>query len=493
MDIVICILPKIEPIAPTVGPAILKSHCHAAGFSCQIRDLNIELYRYLSEEDRMVWKENDKVFVDEQQWRTFYDNKCSTLFEQWAEQLLLIKPKWIGISVLSNYSKLAAVELIRLIKLYAPEQNVVVGGAATYRNIESWKSVGADAWIVGDAEESIVALLKGDMDHPGINNNTTNQLDDLDSVLVPNYDDIDFSLYEQSHYSTAYVTASRGCVRDCTFCDVATMWPRYRFRSSDNVVKEIINNRQRYGIRDFYFTDSLINGGVKNFRNLCRSLIEYRRNSGDTDWICGSQFICRSRTQFTPDDYDLMKEAGFDWVAIGVESASESVRNHMRKGFNNDDMLYTFDQCKRVGINMTLMFIVGYPTESLEDFRETLDLIRWLADNGYFKQPRPAISTVNFFEQTLFPSTPLYAMHESIGIKNHQAAGWHIPGNNFKVRIIRLMQAYQTLENYAGGKGHWMTIRIRNVLADVYRDLTGRELPNDILSYDERLEYDNTY
>ena len=33
IDIAICILPKIQPESPTVGPAVLKSHCEAAGFS----------------------------------------------------------------------------------------------------------------------------------------------------------------------------------------------------------------------------------------------------------------------------------------------------------------------------------------------------------------------------------------------------------------------------------------------------------------------------
>ena len=46
-DIIICIVPKINPDAPTVGPAVLKSHLMDAGFSCEVMDLNVQLYNSL--------------------------------------------------------------------------------------------------------------------------------------------------------------------------------------------------------------------------------------------------------------------------------------------------------------------------------------------------------------------------------------------------------------------------------------------------------------
>lgn len=491
MDIILCILPKIETDAPTVGPAILKSHCISAGFSCQIRDLNIELYNHLQDEDRYVWKENDRVFVDEKRWDEFYELRCKDAFETWADQLVGSNARWIGLSVFSNYSKLSAVKLVSLIKERNPGQMIVVGGAGIYKDIDLWSKIGVDHWIVGDAEESLIKLLQGKLDDPGIDNRSPVQLTNLDSILLPDYDDIDFSLYTNGDRRMSYITSSRGCIRDCTFCDVATMWPKYRFRKSDSVVKEIMHARERYGIRHFYFTDSLINGGLKNFRNLCNSLAEYRNSVADSDWECGGQFICRDKGQFTPDDYDLMKKAGFGWVSIGVESASESVRDHMRKGFTNEDMLYTFEQLKRVGIDMTLMFIIGYPTETKEDFEETLSLITRLGNDGYFNEPNPAVKTINFFDQVLFAGTPIYDMHASLGIINRNRLSWELPGNNIRVRIVRLMQAYETLERYAKGKGHWMTVRTRNELSRSYSEISGRQLPADVLSYDESLEYNS--
>ena len=45
MDILFAIIPKIEPFAPTTGPALLKSHCEAAGLTAIVRDYNIDLYK----------------------------------------------------------------------------------------------------------------------------------------------------------------------------------------------------------------------------------------------------------------------------------------------------------------------------------------------------------------------------------------------------------------------------------------------------------------
>ena len=44
LDIIICVIPKIMPDAPTVGPAVLKAHLQDAGFTCEVIDLNVKLY-----------------------------------------------------------------------------------------------------------------------------------------------------------------------------------------------------------------------------------------------------------------------------------------------------------------------------------------------------------------------------------------------------------------------------------------------------------------
>jgi hypothetical protein len=152
MDIVICILPKIEPRAPSVGPSILKSHCIAAGFSCKVVDFNIELYNSIPADMQNIWHSNDSVFDNMHEWSTLYANTFKSTFEQFADRLIAENSKWIGLSVFSTKSMLPAIELIKLIKHKNPKQQIVVGGAGIYNDIHTLTAAGADHWIVGDAE-----------------------------------------------------------------------------------------------------------------------------------------------------------------------------------------------------------------------------------------------------------------------------------------------------------------------------------------------------
>jgi radical SAM superfamily enzyme YgiQ (UPF0313 family) len=488
MDLVICILPKLEPHAPSVGPAILKSHCIAAGFACKVIDFNIELYTSSSPEVQDVWGINDKVFDNEKDWTAIYEQSFKSSFEQLADRLVAEHSTWIGLSVFSYKSKFPAIDLIKLIKARNPAQKIVVGGAGIYSDVDSLKNAGADHWIVGDAETSIVELLKGNMSFVGIDNTHPYQVDNLDSVLMPDYDDIDFGLYNNHDDQRVYITASRGCIRDCTFCDVASMWPKFRYRSSSKIVEEIIHIRQRYNVSSFYFTDSLVNGGVKIFRDMCHALAQYRETTGDNEWTLGSQFICRSSAQMPPSDYDLMKAAGFSWVAIGVESASQAVRDHMRKGFTNEDMWYTFEQLRRVKIELNLLLMAGYVTETKADFDETLELLQWLSTNGYLEY----ITTVSVFDASIFKGTPLYNISKQLGVLDIDEEDWYLPDNtnNFRVRVVRLLKAYKVLEQHNGkDKLYWIAESLMNHCKSVYKKMTGTELPDDILNYDESLEY----
>ena len=47
VDIILCVMPKVEPDAPTAGVGVLKAHLTEAGITSEVVDLNIQLFRYL--------------------------------------------------------------------------------------------------------------------------------------------------------------------------------------------------------------------------------------------------------------------------------------------------------------------------------------------------------------------------------------------------------------------------------------------------------------
>ena len=172
------------------------------------------------------------------------------------------------------------------------------------------------------------------------------------------------------------ITGSRGCVRNCSFCDVRSHWNKFRFRSGENIAKEIVALNKKYRLTLIHFTDSLINGSMLAFRDLCTAMAEYHANPNNKKIKWGGPFIVRSQRQQSLDDYKLMKAANLDYVIMGVESGSESVRNHMGKKFTNEDLYFNIETLAENNIKMILLLMAGYPTETEENFYDTINLLK---------------------------------------------------------------------------------------------------------------------
>ena len=67
-----------------------------------------------------------------------------------------------------------------------------------------------------------------------------------------------------------------------------------------------------------------------------------------------------------------MKTAGCISLSYGVESGSQKIINDMKKNFTIDTAKAVLEATCKAGIKIHLQFIVGYPTENEQDFKETL-------------------------------------------------------------------------------------------------------------------------
>jgi len=174
------------------------------------------------------------------------------------------------------------------------------------------------------------------------------------------------------------------------------------------------------------------------------------------------------------------------------------VRKHMQKGFTDRDMWHTFDQCKKNDIRLSLMMLVGYPTETRSDFEKTLQFIKDLSTQGYFERlPNGRGRYISNFSfgptMEIYHGTPIAGMRHELGIMDDADGNWTFgPANNIRVRIVRLLQAYATLESQGFGNDWWMAKRRNTNLKKRYTKITGRTLPDDILNYEESLEYDGS-
>jgi len=429
-------MPKVSETAPLIGPAILKSHAEAAGFKVTIFDANFDFYSNIDTDVAdLYWNIDDTAWADERFEEIL--PYAITFVNQWIDLIKTHKPRYVGMSLLSVYSLKISKYFVEQIKLQLPDQKIIWGGPAVSDNLDLVRSLDID-WINGDSETAIVEYLSG-RTHPAVRGTMPFQENDLDSIYPPNYSDFNFKNYRSG---VAYITGSRGCVRNCSFCDVAALWPKYRFRSGASIVKEMQHVFKNYDIDYFDFTDSLVNGSMRAFRDMIHSLAELNQQGANIKWA--AQFIARSREQMTEEDWTLTKLSGCQNLDIGIESPVAHIRDHMEKKFDDDAMWFTLNQAKKHDIKITLLTMIGYPTETAKDHEDTLLFYRELEKNGFFERSNPVITHVTASVTKIIPSTPLRAKVQEMGIIWKGDPGKWIYRDN--TPHVRMQRHYETVK-----------------------------------------------
>jgi radical SAM superfamily enzyme YgiQ (UPF0313 family) len=228
------------------------------------------------------------------------------------------------------------------------------------------------------------------------------------------------------------------------------MWPKYKFRDGKNIAEEIKYQVERHGVNAFRFTDSLINGSLKAFKDMIKELAEYRMKLPEhRRFIWDSHFIVRGPRDLKPEIFDLMRDSGAGTMLMGVESGSQRVRDHMKKGFTQDELDYCMEQFARTGIKTRFLMIVGYPTETEEDFQKSLDMFteyKSYCDQGIIEEVNLGL-TLN-----LLPNTPLTADLKKYNIVQEikHINNWVCltnPSMDYKERLRRRIYLQQHIEN----------------------------------------------
>lgn len=414
VDIVLCSVPFLDTDGPLMAPGILKSSIETAGFTAKTLDLNIEVLKIIRS------SVNYKKLVD------FFHNETVTadtveeiteLIKYCTKRIIDTNPKCIGLSLLTYASQIFTRWLCVNLKTEQPNIPIVIGGSGIKNFLvdsnnsfcDDLRNHGLiDDYIMGDGEHSIVEYLKGNINYPGINSQTWNQITDLDSLPWADYSDYDFSLYSDV---TVPIIDSRGCVRSCEFCDIIQHWKKYKYRSAENVWNEIQHQIKKHGIRHITFRNSLTNGNMKNFRALVKYMADYNRANEQNKISWAGYFIIRDAQQHPESMWqDIADSGGYLW--LGVESVVQRVRHQLGKKFDNIDIDYHLEQAKKWNVPLMLLIIVGYPSETRNDYEFTK---QWFRDRKiYANKP---VKNVLLSPASILPGTALEKKSEDYGIK----------------------------------------------------------------------------
>lgn len=418
-------LPPMDPYFPPPILSVLASCCETANVNYEVEDLNLHLYNSCELKFAMELS-ND---LTNSTFRSYeHENHFNKVCQHLLDKINMYIPDYLCISVFSYKQNFAAHKILEKISCLQTKCKIILGGSGIHSPYLDHNKFGlfcinnslANYAVFGDGEIAFIELLKGNTAYPGINKLNNIQIKDLDSLPLPSYKKIDFLSYKESGI---IITGSKGCVRDCTFCDINSIWPKYVFKSGKRIADEMYRLWQETGISKFYFSDSLINGSVKNFRDLNKQLIQLKNNNSNFQPQYLGQFICRPVGQLTDNDYKEMSKAGALTLIVGIESFSNNVRNHMRKKFDNDSIADHLALCAKYGIKNTFLLLSGYVTETIKDHEENL---RYLEKYQVYALSG-IISNISFniggLDLESSPDSesgvPLNAMEKELGIMYH--------------------------------------------------------------------------
>lgn len=415
---------------PPPALAILAGICEHNNIDYDVFDLNLFLL------DQFGWSEWEKIHNifavsgESEPKDNQLSSKVDRVMDLAVEQILLSDPDLISVSAFSIMQIPWTRKLLEKLRSKS-STTIIAGGSGISYEQEPDKTAGKilaennllDYYVLGEGDKAFDEFLKGNITL-GVNDkdskfeNWVPQIDDLDSVILPTYKKLNLNWYK-SHLSNLAaeiaITGSRGCVRRCTFCDVGHIWKKFRFRSAKSIVDEIVKHYNEVNCLNYFFTDSLINGSLKQFTEVMESLIKLQDVFPDFKKLKYSgQFIIRPKQQHPERIFELLSKSGCDHLEVGIESGSERVRDHLGKKFSNEDIDHHLEMSEKYKIKNHILMFTAYPTETLEDHRET---VNFFIKNQKYQINDTIIGTNLNGPVAILKNTPLDKMRNDLKIE----------------------------------------------------------------------------
>lgn len=274
----------------------------------------------------------------------------------------------------------------------------------------------ADHVLIGEYEEALLDLVEGRRDAPGIWPSGRRGLVDYAGLPWPEDDDVSRYAYAvpgepNCEYREIQFYTSRGCPMECAFCAAVTVYygrPNWRPRPAVDVVDEMEHLLRRYPEAEGFFIDEEEhNSNAKRLREIAA---EIRRRGLTPKIDAMSLYAC-----FDRETLEILRDAGWYKIRVGVETASEKIAQGMNLGrkFDLERLHKVLGWAKDLGIHMYGTFSVGGPGSTREEDLKTAALIREITAGGLMRDIQISINTPQ-------PGTPFYLRAKEEGWLLHE-------------------------------------------------------------------------
>lgn len=288
-----------------------------------------------------------------------------------------------------------------------------------------------DHFVLGEAENVMPSLI-ADMEAGSLRSlYSSEERPDVKDTPVPRWD-----LLKLRQYVTMPLQFSRGCPFNCEFCDIIVMNGRVpRTKSPGQMIDELESlSAAGWRGRVFIVDDNFI-GNKARVKTFLRTLIAWQKERG-----VRMSFTTEASLNLADDDelMELMAEAGFDQVFVGIESPDEGSLIECEKLQNTQrDLIASVRKLQNNGMEVMGGFIVGFDSDPIDIFERQQSFIE-----------RSGIATAMVGLLTALPETRLFLRLKQEGRIIQEATGNNVEAVlNFLPKLDReyLIRGYRLL------------------------------------------------
>lgn len=368
-------LPQWSAYFPPFNLARLSAVAKQAGYDTRILDINAKCYKeykyvlqHTADLDYTMWDPAQNWRWTGENYYKFIHPFFEDMFNSYIKDIVSYNPQAIGFTQY-QFSEEPTKWMIQELKKKLPNIKILVGGSNVqheYFRIQPYY----DYVVNGEGEEAILKILEeieNGVSHrkPQFISQPFEQRINLNNMPLPDYSSIDFNDYEIPNGINTEL--SRGCIAKCTFCEETHFW-KYRQRKAVDALSEIEWLYYNKGTDIIWFIDSLVNGNLNELRAFAKGVIA---KGLDIKWTGYARCDGRMDSEYFKD----LAASGCMALNYGTETGSQKVLDDLDKKVTVEEMEQNFRDGSAVGIKNATNWIVGFPTETYNDFADTMTFL----------------------------------------------------------------------------------------------------------------------
>jgi anaerobic magnesium-protoporphyrin IX monomethyl ester cyclase len=322
------------------------------------------------------------------------DRRALRDWDHFREEVRGRAPEVAGFGMLSvDFNP--AMRGIELLKEVSPDTIVVVGGPhPTLAPDEVLSNPLVDHVVLGEGEITFVEMLRKIERGEKVDRVIQGERPDLDQLPYADrdiylnewrkagydYDSPEAPLSGETLPPFVTIIAGRGCRYNCSFCkpgEDILFGKGVRRRSVSHVIGELKQLREKYHFNTLMIHDDCLTEDRAWVTEFCdRYEAEGLRQ----------QFWCQARVDHVVRHEDMIKrmaEVGLAGLFLGFESGSDRILRFIRKGTSRAKNLEAARICRRYGIRIWANYMLGLPTETEDEIKETISMLREIDPDYY--------------------------------------------------------------------------------------------------------------